>query len=133
MYIRKFTKMFSLFYKLVYAASELNVYHWVFDNIQEIYDIGTSTKIFQNLDFTFNFLFLYWLQRSKKIKQSFSCEVRSCWLSTEIARHSRYRCCITFYISQTFKIFTTTFSSFVMFMASNTSLYLPRPNFRTSS
>lgn len=32
----------------------------------------------------------------------------------------------------TFSILTTTFSLFVMFMASNTSLYLPRPSFLTS-
>lgn len=32
----------------------------------------------------------------------------------------------------TFSILTTTFSLFVMFMASNTSLYLPLPSFLTS-
>lgn len=32
----------------------------------------------------------------------------------------------------TLRIFTTTFSLLVMLMASKTSLYLPRPSFRTS-
>lgn len=34
--------------------------------------------------------------------------------------------------SFTLSIFTTTFSLLVMLIASKTSLYLPRPNFRTN-
>ena len=82
------------------------------------------------------FFFFTGCKGAIKIKQSItSNEVLASFgqIFIEISHQSMCRCCYGMLFIQTFKIFTTTFSSFVMFIASNTSLYLPRPNFRTSS
>ena len=35
--------------------------HWILDDVQKCDDVGATSQVFQNLDFSLDFLLLYWL------------------------------------------------------------------------
>lgn len=98
-------------------------HHWVLDHVHQSDDVGSSSQVLKDFNLPFDLLLLDRLEvkKNKKIKSFLPLTERT--LSYLFETHPA---------ELTLRIFTTTFSLLVTFMASNTSLYFPRPSLRTS-
>lgn len=102
----------------MFFINNYDTYYRVFHYINQRDYVRTSAQVLQNLNLTLYFLFLYRLKdkRRKRVR-----------MHNDFMRYKSKPL-----YSFTLSIFTTTFSLLVMLIASKTSLYLPRPNFRTN-